>query len=106
MKNRKEVMTFKIDTGASVTLIEDITDLPKLILITKTFIGPGKTNMKILGYFIAKLSYRKQEIEEQIYVIKNQQTVLLSRQASLKRNEISMISLINEVQIFMKGWDN
>ena len=55
INDRKEVMRFKIDTGASVTLIEEKPELPKLIHSTKTFIGPGKTNLKVLGYFIAKL---------------------------------------------------
>ena len=92
---RKKVMRFKIDTGASVRLIEEISELPKLIHSTKTFIGPVKTNLKVLGYFIAKLSYRKLEIEEKIYVIQNQPTGLLSREVSLK---LGMISLINEVE--------
>ena len=72
INDRKEVMRFKIDTRASVTLIEEMPDLSKLIHSKKTFIGPGKTNLKVLGYFIANLSYRKLEIEEKIYVIQNQ----------------------------------
>ena len=55
IKDRKEVMKFKIDTGASVTLIEDIPDLPKLIHSTKTFIGSGNTNLKVLGYFYRQI---------------------------------------------------
>ena len=90
-----QVIRFKIDTGASVSVIPDIQNLSNLSRTNKTFRGPGNTKLEVLGYFVGKLSYKEKEIEEEIYVIKNQTTGLLSRNASVK---LGMIILINEVK--------
>ena len=76
-------------------MIPEIHNLSNLSRTNKTFRGPGNTKLEVLGYFVGKLSYKEKEIEEEIYVIKNQTTGLLSRNASMK---LGMITLINEVK--------
>ena len=76
-------------------MIPDIHNLSNLSRTNTTFRGPGNTKLEVLGYFVGKLSYKEKEIEEEIYVIKNQTTGLLSRNASVK---LGMITLINEVK--------
>ena len=90
-----QVIRFKIDTGTSVSVIPEIQNLSNLSRTNKTFRCPGNTKLEVLGYFVGKLSYKEKEIEEEIYVIKNQTTGLLSRNASVK---LGMITLINEVK--------
>ena len=61
---QKISVPFKIYTGASVSVMENIPNLPKLMKSNKVFVGPGKTILEIIGYCIAKMRYTEREIEE------------------------------------------
>ena len=44
-EHKKISVPFKIDTGASVSVMENIPNLPKLMKSNKVFVGPGKTRL-------------------------------------------------------------
>ena len=60
--------------------------------------GPGGTRLHVMGSFIATISYRQREIEEKLYVIKNQPSSLLSRAACVNLGLIQRSdTLVDEV---------
>ena len=56
--------------------------------------GPGIVSLEIVGMFTAEMTYKESTIRENIYVLKNQQIGLLSRNMSIK---LGLIKLIGEV---------
>ena len=76
--------SFKLDAGASVTVIRDKEHwLPKQNLEKPRQIlrGPGGTKLPVKGTFKATLRFKDKHTEEIVYVMKNQSHSLLSRGA-------------------------
>ena len=79
--------SFKLDTGASVTVISDKEhwlQKQKLDKPCQFLRGPGGTKMPVKGTFRAILRSRDKNIEETVYVMENQPHSLLSRDACVK----------------------
>ena len=75
--------TFKIDTGASCSVLGPGPDLPALDKSKKRLYGPGDTILDVLGCFKAKLTYRDRATRTTVYVVNGQKAGLLSRNDSL-----------------------
>ncbi|KAL8608118.1 hypothetical protein ACOMHN_016573 [Nucella lapillus] len=90
--------TFKLDTGASVTVVWDIfASRYKLKKPQKTLRGPGDTELKVLGTFEANLRHRDEQVTETIYVIKDQPCSLLSRSTCIK---LGLVARVHSVSSF------
>lgn len=93
LKISNKIIRFKVDTGADVTVI-DKTLFEKLNIklktTTKTLSACGRNNLKLLGYFNSKISYKDKQLEHKIYVIANKQRPLLSRYACKMLNLIQI----------------
>lgn len=75
---------FKLDTGADGTVISSDEPWLKGMRMQKpktVLYGPGGNKLDVVGTFEATLAYKDQEITETAYVIRNQSTSLLSRNA-------------------------
>ena len=78
--------TFKIDTGADVTvipksLLDKLPSKPTLVRAKKTLIGPNRSKLPTLGCFKAELRKQEKEAQEEVYVVQNLQTPLLGKPA-------------------------
>ncbi|XP_025755625.1 uncharacterized protein LOC112842686 [Oreochromis niloticus] len=78
-------ITFKLDTGADVTVIAD-SDLSKIFANEhrpvlqqpeKPLLGPGKTPLDIAGFTKLQLNYGAKQTTEKVYVVRNLSTALL-----------------------------
>jgi transposase InsO family protein len=92
---------FKLDTGAAVSVLSDQTPwlrghLHKLKDTTQVLRGPGGTRLPVLGTFKATLRHRAQETTEPVYVIRNQQSSLLSKNACVNLGLIKRME-VNEI---------
>ena len=85
---------FKIDTGASATILPYNRKLPELIKSNIELRGPGMVSLEIVGMFTAEMTYKESTIRENIYVLKNQHIGLLSRNMSIK---LGLVKLIGEI---------
>ena len=75
---------FKLDTGASVSVIackEPILKRVKLVKSDKVLMGPGQATLDVLGQFTATISYKDVSTEEVLYVVDRQEHSLLSKGA-------------------------
>ena len=75
---------FKLDTGASVSVIackEPILKRVKLVKSDKVLMGPGQATLDVLGQFTAAISYKDVSTEEVLYVVDRQEHSLLSKGA-------------------------
>ena len=76
--------TFKLDSGAAVTVIGDQTPWlrdVKLRQSDKTLRGAGNTVIPVAGMLRAQLKHKDQQLTDDVYVVVGQKTPLLSRQA-------------------------
>uniref|UniRef100_A0A3B5QZY7 Gypsy retrotransposon integrase-like protein 1 n=1 Tax=Xiphophorus maculatus TaxID=8083 RepID=A0A3B5QZY7_XIPMA len=94
----KHKTVFKIDTGADVTAVPETLysqyqfgklDKPKKILQ-----GPGGTGLKVKGMFTATLSNNSVSTEEDIYVVKDLCTSLLSGRAAMA---LKLVARVNQI---------
>ncbi|XP_042072880.1 uncharacterized protein K02A2.6-like [Haplochromis burtoni] len=78
-------ITFKLDTGADVTVIAD-SDLSKIFANEhrpvlqqpeKPLLGPGKTPLDVAGFTKLQLNYGAKQTTEKVYVVRNLSTPLL-----------------------------
>ena len=95
LKMNKQPITFKIDTGADVTVISDklhkkIRDGP-LKPATRPLIGPSQNPLTVLGHFVTKHESKDRTTTDTIYVVKNLRTPLVGRPAIQKLQLISWI---------------
>ena len=75
---------FKLDTGASVSVIackEPILKRVKHVKSDKVLMGPGQATLDVLGQFTATISYKDVSTEEVLYVVDRQEHSLLSKGA-------------------------
>ncbi|XP_054871220.1 uncharacterized protein K02A2.6-like [Amphiprion ocellaris] len=98
---RNHKVRFKIDTGADVSVIpaqmyycinQNETGLCKP---NRPLFGPGGTPLNVLGMSKETLCKGEQEIQEDMYVIKDLHIALLSRPASVKLNLVSRADSID-----------
>ena len=90
--------TFKLDTGAAVSVISSNEPWLKGISLQKAdkiLRGPGGSTISPLGAFKASISYQGRNITEIVCVLNNQSCSLLSRKACY---ELDMISRVNSVK--------
>ena len=67
---------FKLDTGASVSVIackEPILKRVKLVKSDKVLMGPEQATLDVLGQFTATISYKDVSTEEVLYVVDRQE---------------------------------
>jgi len=98
---RNHKVRFKIDTGADVSVIpaqmyysinHNVTELRKP---DRPLFGPGGTLLNVLGMCRETLCKGEEEIEENVYFIKDLHIALLSRPASVKLNLVSRADSID-----------
>ena len=91
--------TFKLDTGASVTVLSDKAKCLKNLHVMKcqqTLRGAGRAKLKALGTTNVKLSVGKRSITEKVYIVKNMEHSLLSGDACIKLKLIQRCSPVPE----------
>ena len=94
---------FKLDTGASVTVIGDTAEILKTVELgeaRKTLRGPGGTDLKPVGTFMADLCYKGKHINETIYVLKDQPCSLLGKRACIELGLLARIDAVDEPSIY------
>ncbi|XP_063233695.1 uncharacterized protein LOC134537322 [Bacillus rossius redtenbacheri] len=92
-------LSFKVDTGADVTVIGEhvCRDLKVTIGSTnKKLFGAGKNSIDVVGTTMATLSYGNQEVTQEIFVVKEQMVPLLGRPA-IKALDIMSVKKAEEV---------
>ena len=72
---------FKLDTGASVSVIACKEPILKRVKSHKVLMGPGQATLDVLGQFTATISYKDVSTEEVLYVVDRQEHSLLSKGA-------------------------
>ena len=90
--------TFKLDTGAAVSVINSNEPWLKGITLQKAdkiLCGPGGSTISPLGAFKASISYQGRNIIETVYVLNNQSCTLLSKKACYI---LDMIRRVNSVK--------
>ena len=100
--NYNEIVKFKIDTGASVSVIPYSESLPKLEKCNTVLKGANMMNIKVKGCVECNITYKDRTIHEALYVLENQICGLLSRRASVALGVVRLIGEITEInpQIF------
>ena len=91
---------FKLDTGASVSVLSDQTPFLKTCELDKQsakLIGPGGIPLTVIGTLRATLAYKNTSIQETMYVLRNQKASLLSKSACVALQIISRIDEISGV---------
>ncbi|XP_054765371.2 uncharacterized protein K02A2.6-like [Lytechinus pictus] len=88
---------FKLDTGASVTVLSDSTpwlNRNKIQPTNKKLLGPGEKVLTVIGQMTATLQHRDKQIKGTLYVVENQRCSLLSRKAC---SDLNLICKVEEV---------
>ena len=94
---------FKLDTGATVSVIgEDMTGHHKVYKTNKRLKGAGNNDLKVMGYINATLTYKENEIQEKLFILKDQKYPLLGRLACSKLKLISRVDHIHDKPDFIK----
>ena len=95
-------VTFKIDTGAEVSAINEATfkKLPDVQLKkpTKSLYGPAMSPLDVLGQFTAKLTFKNVTCKQKVFVVKGLKCNLLGLPAITSLNLISRINSVQEVK--------
>ena len=82
---KRQIVTFKMDTGAEVTAINEGTHQllgePELRKPTKVLWGPAHQTLDVVGQFMGWLKYRKRSARQSVYVVKGLKTNLLGLRA-------------------------
>lgn len=99
---RSHKVRFKIDTGADVSAIPahtyyTIADTDSHLTDTdRSLFGPGGTPLSVIGKYTESLCKGQQVIQEDVYVIRDLNTALLSRPASVKLNLVSRLDSLDK----------
>ena len=90
--------TFKIDTGADVTCIDERTyarsNIGVLRQSDKMLSGPGNNKLTVLGQVDASMTYKNKQTKQKVYVIKDIQGCLLGRPAIQAFKLVSMVNVV------------
>ena len=89
---------FKLDTGATVTIISD--SVPwleghELKPTTQIVRGPGHTEWSVVGTLDARLISQDNDFQETVYILKDQACSLLSKRACDRLRLVSTVWLIS-----------
>ena len=100
---RKEI-SFKIDTGADVTVLspetyEKLPSHPNMRPTQKILRGPCKQKLFCKGVFTAKLQTNDREVEEEVYVLQDLEHPLLSKTAAEKLKLIKRVEGITKQSV-------
>ena len=99
----KDPVTFKVDTGAEVTAMSDVTfhsltnPVPQLKKSTQTLRGPNRSPLEVLGETTFKLTYKGKSSLERVFVIHNLQNNLLGLPAIKALEIITGINSITSI---------
>ena len=93
-------MEFKLDSGADITVVPvnkytSLGNKVKLVPSNKVLLDPCRYKMDCVGKFSAHLKVDKAEIHEDVYVIKDLETSLLSRQSA---EQLQLITRVQSVE--------
>lgn len=88
---------FKLDTGAALTVCGPHMVKGIVRPTEKVLYGPGRTKLTCLGVVEADLTVKNVAIREEIFIVENQQTPLLSRQACESLNLVSVNTTLCDV---------
>lgn len=97
---------WKLDTGAETCVISDSTPWLKNQTIHKTkhkLRGAGGIDLHVLGIFKATLKYKENQVQKDVYVVKNQKNSLLSKSACV---ELGLIKLAVDSEVHEIGPDS
>lgn len=103
IKNHK--VRFKIDTGADVSVIPahtyySITEKDgQLDKTDRVLCGPGGTPLKVIGKYSETLCKGKQVVKEEVYVVHDLDTALLSRPASVRLNLVARVDSVDKTEM-------
>ena len=97
--NYNEIIKFKIDTGASVSVILYSESLPKLEKCSTVLKGANMMNIKVKGCFECNIKYKDRTIHDTLYVLENQIFGVLSCRASVALGVVRLIGEITEIHI-------
>ena len=81
---------FKLDTGAEVSVVPEGKAPRKLMRSKRKLVGPGNTQLKVLGTFEALLCTDTRMHVEMMFVVQGQRQALLSRDACVQLGLISL----------------
>lgn len=92
-------LSFKVDTGADVTVIPETVYLQQFEQVswtepTKLLRGPGQDRLRVVGVLRGDITYKTNKVATDVYVLKNLESPLLSRRDSEK---LGVIKRLNEV---------
>ena len=90
-------MTFKIDTGAEVTVIPESAATPfkELLRLPEGRLhGPAKSSLNVCGQFSGTLQLKTKIVKEEIFVVKNLHKPLVGLPAIQVLNLVMKISTI------------
>ena len=85
-----QTIKFKLDTGAALSVCAPEHCKGKIKQTPKKLYGPGHTKLKCLGYISSQVQSGDEIVSEDIYIVENQVTPLLSRKACERLNLISV----------------
>ena len=91
-------MTFKIDTGAEVTVIPESAATPFLKLLKSPvgkLHGPAESALSVSGQFTGTLQLNSKIINEEIFIVKNLHKPLVGLPAIKALNLVARVSTIN-----------
>lgn len=102
LKVRHIYISFKIDTGADVTVISENVfkslKIPKLQKTNRKLFGPGNKQLNVLGTFTETLSNKSYMTAEQIFVVRGINRCLLGRPAITGLRLIS-VNTVDEISL-------
>lgn len=108
---KKQIVSFKMDTGAEVTTVSGDTyqslGEPRLRKPTMVLNGPAHQPLDVMGQFTGWLRYGKQSTRQNVHVVKGLKTNILGLQAI---TDLQLVCRINATDIgeseFMQQFPN
>ena len=98
VKMNGEPHSFKLDTGASVSVLDEDWARSHQVKLQKTsrgLKGPGETRLFALGCIEAELEYNGKSMKETLFAIKGQCYALLSRTACTTLGLVACVQTVN-----------
>ena len=98
VKINGELHSFKLDTGVSVSVLDDWarSHHVKLQKTSKGLTGLGETRLTVLGCIEVELEYNGKSMKETLFVIKGQHHALLSRTACTTLGLVACVQTVND----------
>ena len=99
VKINGELHSFKLDIGASVSVLNEDwarSHHVKLQKTSKGLKGTGETRLTVLGCIEAELEYNGKSMKDTLFVIKGQRHALLSRTACTTLGLVARVQTVND----------